>query len=161
MIATSLRILEEFRQILGRIKPEHYFAPCTVLEGGTIGQHTRHVVELYFCAFHGYEEGRVCYDSRRRDPRLEMDKDAAIEAIESIKASLHREDKIIVLKGEFHGNEFEIPSNYMRELLYNLEHCIHHLALIRPALRELGWTDIPESFGVAPATMAHRKSCVH
>jgi hypothetical protein len=29
------------------------------------------------------------------------------------------------------GEEIRVESNYLRELLYNLEHCIHHQALIK------------------------------
>lgn len=161
MKATSIQILEQFQRVLESLDPEQFTAAVQVMEGGTIGKHTRHIVELYLCLFQGYETGKVCYDARERDPRIESDRDFALEKINYIKAQLERPDKVLELSGEFGAQGFGIPSNYQRELLYNLEHCIHHLALIRPALRELGWTEIPESFGVAPSTIAHRKSCAH
>lgn len=159
MTTISIDILEQFQQVLSGLSSEQYRTPVQVLEGGTIGKHTRHIVELYLCAFQGYADGEVCYDARQRDPLLESDRDAALSAIDRIKGELERPDRDILLTGEFGGQPYAIRSNYQRELLYNLEHCIHHLALIRPALRELGWNDIPESFGVAPSTMVHRKEC--
>ncbi len=159
MISTSINILGQLQEVLSGLDPVQFRQPVEVMEGGTVGKHTRHIIELYLCVFQGYEQGEVCYDSRRRDPALEEDRDSALQALENIKSQLHREDKDLTLSGTFEGETFHIPSNYERELLYNLEHCIHHLALIRPALRELGMNEIPEFFGVAPSTMAHRKKC--
>jgi len=161
MISTSIHILEQLQAVLLGLGPEQYRRPLQVMDGGTVGKHTRHIIELYLCVFKGYERGEVCYDSRKRDPALEEDRDSALRALENIKNQLHREDKELNLIGSFEDETFDIPSNYKRELLYNLEHCIHHLALIRPALRELGMSEIPESFGVAPSTMAYRKKCAH
>jgi len=52
-----------------------------------------------------------------------------------------------------------ILSNYNREVLYNLEHCIHHQALIRVALISTKEVVISEDFGVAPSTMQYRQQC--
>ena len=55
----------------------------------------------------------------------------------------------------------EIETNYERELLYNLEHSIHHQALIKVALLQLQSVEIPENFGVAQSTIVYRESqCV-
>ena len=45
-----------------------------------------------------------------------------------------------------------------RELHYNVEQCIHHLALIKVALKIIRPDiELSESFGVAPSTIQHRK----
>jgi len=53
-----------------------------------------------------------------------------------------------------------IETNYYRELLYNLEHCIHHQALIRVALFQMENIKVNANFGVAPSTIEYRKQCV-
>ena len=53
----------------------------------------------------------------------------------------------------------EIESNYNRELLYNLEHCIHHQALIKVAIIQSATIEIDENFGVARSTIEYRKQC--
>jgi hypothetical protein len=43
--------------------------------------------------------------------------------------------------------------------MYNLEHLIHHEALIKVAITSMTEVAIPESFGVAPSTLQYRKEC--
>ena len=57
------------------------------------------------------------------------------------------------------GEELNIESNYFRELLYNLEHCIHHQALIKVAVLQLEHLQIDQDFGVARSTIEYRKQC--
>jgi len=52
-----------------------------------------------------------------------------------------------------------IPSNYYRELAYNLEHTIHHMALIRVGVNEVSSIELPVEFGVAYSTVKYRKQC--
>lgn len=49
-----------------------------------------------------------------------------------------------------------IATNFYRELLYNIEHCIHHQAIIKIAMLHMGKTQIPAHFGVAKSTMSER-----
>lgn len=58
------------------------------------------------------------------------------------------------------GLTFRIQSNYYRELLYNLEHCIHHQALIKVAVLQFENVLLNENFGVARSTIEYRKQCV-
>jgi hypothetical protein len=54
----------------------------------------------------------------------------------------------------------KISTNYFREIAYNLEHTIHHMALIRIGLREIGDIPVDESYGVASSTTKYRQKCV-
>jgi hypothetical protein len=58
------------------------------------------------------------------------------------------------------GENISISSNYHRELLYNLEHCIHHQALLKVALLPMKNIKIDADFGVARSTVAYRNQCV-
>ena len=53
----------------------------------------------------------------------------------------------------------KISSNYFREIAYNLEHTIHHMALIRVGLREIGDIPVDDDYGVASSTLKYRKQC--
>jgi len=57
------------------------------------------------------------------------------------------------------GEEAEfIPSGAYRELAYNIEHVIHHMAIIKIALRQhFEEVTIPENFGIAPSTAKYLK----
>jgi hypothetical protein len=52
-----------------------------------------------------------------------------------------------------------MPTNYYREMAYNLEHTIHHMALIRTGINDVSRISVPENFGVAISTMKYRKQC--
>ena len=57
------------------------------------------------------------------------------------------------------GEELLIETNYNRELLYNLEHCIHHQALIKVALLQSESITVDANFGVARSTIEYRNQC--
>ena len=52
-----------------------------------------------------------------------------------------------------------IETNYYREVAYNLEHTIHHMALIRVGITEISTIQLPDDFGVASSTVKYRKQC--
>lgn len=156
----SNHALSEIISLLEQLpSQENYTAPCHELSQATIGQHTRHVIELYQCLLAGYEGGVVNYDDRKRNKLYENSKDEAIAVIKEIQSGLVRPDKTLdVVCGA--EEPVIIASNYNREVLYNLEHCIHHQALIRVALIASDTVPVSDEFGVAPSTIQYRKQCV-
>ena len=51
-----------------------------------------------------------------------------------------------------------ISTNYFRELVYNLEHTVHHMALIRVGINEVSAVKVPEEFGVASSTIKYKRT---
>ena len=137
----------------------NYTNRCEALSDATIGQHTRHIIELYQCLLAGYPTGKINYDDRERNPLYENDRDAAIAVIKEIQQNLHKPDRQVNIFCGTNENPVCIESNYYREVLYNLEHCIHHQALIKVALVTIKHIHIDASFGVAPSTLQHRQEC--
>jgi hypothetical protein len=72
---------------------------------------------------------------------------------------LKKKIKKIELQQIIDNEEVRIESNYFRELLYNLEHCIHHQALIKVAVLQSETIFVNENFGVARSTIEYRKQC--
>ena len=136
-----------------------YTNPCEALSNATIGQHTRHIIELYQCLIEGYAAGEINYDDRKRNPLYENDIPAAIKVIREIQKNLEQPDKDVNIFCGTNDNSVCIESNYYREILYNLEHCIHHQALIKVALLSIKDIHIADGFGVAPSTLQHRQEC--
>lgn len=159
MFRSSLQTLEQFKDVLKQLPEDCYSRPCDTLAEASIGQHARHVIELYECLLDGYASGEVCYDKRKRDKRIEQDVDFAIGRLVAIQETLERPNKELTVCYELHENEVVIPSNYLREVMYNLEHAIHHEALIKVGIRQLTDILLPESFGVAPSTMQYKNQC--
>lgn len=159
MIRTSLQTIEQFKTVLLELPQHFYSKSCDALSGATIGEHTRHIVELYQCLLNGYDNSEVSYDSRKRDKRIEQDIHFAVEELYSIQKSLEQPNKNITVTYKLAGNETKLDSNYFREVMYNLEHTIHHLALIKVAITQFTDLALPDSFGVAPSTMQYRSQC--
>jgi hypothetical protein len=52
----------------------------------------------------------------------------------------------------------KVPTNFLRELVYNIEHAVHHMALIRIGVREVApHITLPPDFGVAASTIRHQQ----
>jgi hypothetical protein len=151
--------LTMLEQLIEKLSPDQFTHKVAELGDASIGQHTRHVIELLRCALGGYEEGVVDYDNRFRDLRIENDKDFASNCINDLKQKVEQPNKLLIIKsrGILDDEPELIPSTYYREILYNIEHIIHHLALIKVGLRCLSLDIVDENFGVAYATIAYRQ----
>ena len=152
--------LKELIDLLHQLSNEQYSNPCPQLSNASIGEHTRHIIELFQCLENQYESGVVNYDKRQRNSQIQTDTHFAIQQIVSIQNNLDKMDKKIVLQQKIEGYEIKIESNYYRELLYNFEHCIHHQALIKVAILMAENIKIGKNFGVARSTIEYRNQCV-
>ncbi|SHO61565.1 hypothetical protein [Algoriphagus zhangzhouensis] len=150
--------LKELESLLQGISCENYSKKITPLDDGTVGAHVRHVVEFVSCLINQYEQGLINYDLRVRDSRIENERMVAILAIQNLTQQLDRPEKDLELVySNFSNKQLSCASTYSRELLYNIEHCIHHKALIKVALHELGERSlVNNSFGVASSTLSYR-----
>lgn len=160
MFRSSIDTIREFKSVLMQIPNSVYHAPCEELDQATIGKHTRHIIELYQCLLQGYDRGEVSYDGRKRDKEIEINIDRAIAELNNIIEELEKPNKSITISCGLNEEIHMIESNYFREVLYNLEHAIHHHALIKIGIKQLINIEVPETFGVAPATIQYRKLCV-
>lgn len=160
MILSSIKNnLDELIRLLQQLSNEEYSNPCVQLSNSSIGEHTRHIIELFQCLENQYESGVINYDQRQRNILIQTNTDFAIEKIIAIQNNLDKENKNILLQQKIDGNEIQTESNYYRELLYNFEHCIHHQALIKVAILQYTTITIDENFGVARSTIEYRKQC--
>lgn len=151
--------LDELIDLLDRLSDKDYSNPCLELSGASIGEHTRHIIEMFQCLENQYEIGVVNYDDRKRNKQIQIDTVFAITQINSVKNNLEKENKKIGLQQIIDGEKIIIESNYHRELLYNLEHCIHHQALIKVAILMADNLNVSSNFGVARSTIEYRNQC--
>ena len=149
--------LQVLKGILLKLGDVQYADSLEVLSNSTIGQHVRHVLEFYLCLLNSMESGIVNYDTRQRDLALQSHVQNGVHTIEHIIHRLHSThmNLPLTLEGD-HGIESPVPvsvdSNLQRELAFNLEHAIHHQALIKIGLNQLG-QGMESGFGVAPSTL--------
>jgi hypothetical protein len=148
---------------LEKLSGDQYNYTCKNLSGNTIGQHVRHIIEMFQCLDKGYLSGEVDYEKRERDKQIETDKEFAIGLLSEIIQQISKENKPLFLLTYYDDLQPEperISTNFFREIAYNLEHTIHHMALIRVGLREIGDIPVEESYGVASSTIKYRQQCV-
>lgn len=159
LITTIQKTLTEFICVLNQITQEEFCLPFANLSDATIGGHTRHIIELFQCLDEQFEGGIINYDSRKRDYSIQSSIENAKLAMETISRNLEKENKNLLIQQVVGSELLTVSSNYNRELMYNLEHCIHHQALIKVALLQLDSITFNENFGVAPSTIEYRKQC--
>lgn len=160
MLLKSIRhSLDQLTILLNQLCDEDYSKSCPALSNSTIGEHTRHILEMFQCLQNGYDCGVLNYDNRERNKRIQTETEFAKQCLSEIKSGLKSENKILFLEQHIDGLTMSIQSNYYRELIYNLEHCVHHQALIKVAVLQFDNVAVDDNFGVARSTIQYRKQC--
>ncbi|TMI95779.1 MAG: DinB family protein [Bacteroidetes bacterium] len=157
---TVKSVFVQLSESLHRLTDAQYIQPSKTLFNATIGQHVRHIIELFICLEKGYDAGIVNYEKRKRDLVIEADKDFANRLLQEIYANLEKPNKRLLLESNYDEHSAEaltVTTNYYREIIYNLEHTVHHMALIRVGINEVSAIEVPEGFGVASSTIKYRK----
>ena len=108
MFKSSLDTLEQFKQVLLELPKDCYSKPCSILSNASIGQHTRHIIELYLCLIKGYELSDVSYDRRERNLKIEKDLTFALEQLTYIQTNLEKENKSIKICYELAGEASDV-----------------------------------------------------
>ena len=153
-------IIDQLRKMLDQLTHEQYTKPQDILNNVSIGQHVRHVIELFQCLGYGYQSGTVNYDNRKRSHKLENDIAEAQKQLNLIIALLDKPNKSLQLEGNYShhiDNNVQVLTSFHREIVYNIEHAVHHMALIRVGLKHFKEVPIPENFGMAPSTVRYQK----
>ena len=152
-------LLNQLSSVLEQLKDEDFPRPVALLSDSSVGQHVRHTIEFFLCLMDGVGKGEINYDNRKHDEFIQEDRKLALSVIASVDSFLSNtlEDHPMNLVADYDpegSTNTEIPSSFYRELAYNIEHAIHHMALIKIGLRELGnYVELPPHFGVASSTV--------
>jgi hypothetical protein len=161
-IRGNCHFLEQGIELLGRLSPEVYRTP-TRPGWAAVGSQFRHVLDHYQAFLLGRSAGRVDYDARQRDRRIETDpKEAAVLARQMVAGLelIHVEDgnRALAIQMDTGGDQRVPdwrPSTIGRELQFLVSHTVHHYALIKLLLEDVG-IDAGADFGVAPSSLAYQ-----
>ena len=160
---TTEYTLTQLMDLARNLSDEEFCSELPLLMNNSIGKHYRHIIEFYMVLVNGLNTGLINYDNRKHDPDLEQDRLRCIEILESICSELpaHLSEKSLELR-VCYSNETDtytaIHTNEERELVYNIEHAIHHMAIIRIALHHsFSHIEISQNFGYAYYTLKHLK----
>jgi len=158
-------ILKQLSDVVEQISEADFRKPSQTLNA-TVGQHLRHIVEFFICLLQGYPDGVVNYDKRIHNQAMENDKYVTLHAIKKIQDFIHatQGNKALKLEAGYlpDSDEFDtISTNYLRELFYNIEHAVHHMAFMKIGIREVAdYIILPASFGVAVSTLRYQQALV-
>jgi uncharacterized damage-inducible protein DinB len=156
-------ILDQLSNAIVQLTDTEFTHPSETLSGSSLGQHLRHTLEFFFCLEHGCGKGLINYDKRAHDKLVETDKEMALLAIDRIRQFIFKQTQDIPLLLEvgydLNGDEnVSVKTNYFRELTYNIEHAVHHMAIMKIGIREVApYASMPADFGVAASTLRYRE----
>jgi len=157
---TAGQVLDQVLTVLDQIKAEDYTAQIPLLSA-SISQHVRHILEFYICLFNGLDKGIINYDNRKRDARIENEIAFTIIVIQQLKEKINSIqnncDLILQIKyGDVTDADIELKTSLYRELTYNIEHTVHHLAIIKHSIiQNASYIHLPENFGIASSTVRY------
>lgn len=163
LVRACLSIIDQLENLLTQIATDDFSKPSSALSNSTVGQHLRHTIEFFLCLENGFNEGVIDYDKRAHNKLIESDKFIALNAIHRIRrfvGATTSDCKLSLNVGyEIDTDEsFCIQTSYFRELTYNIEHAVHHMALIKIGVREVcPYVNLSPDFGVAVSTLRYKK----
>lgn len=160
----ATRILKQLAELITNIEEADFTRPSANLNGSSLGQHIRHTIEFFLCYESGFKKGIINYDQRNHDTVLETDRDLALAAIRQIIAFVdslpgERPMKLEVGYDLIKDEYISVDTNSTRELVYNMEHAVHHMAIMKIGLREIApYVRLDDDFGIAASTMRYASS---
>ena len=154
-----LQLWQDFIDLCQSLTPEQYTLKCKMLNGVSIAEHLRHSYEFYHCLLLGLDTMQLNYEDRARDRAIENNLPYAIERMKKLKLQLSSplKDTVMELKSK-EAQSSHVKTSFERELVYCLDHAIHHQALIKIGLKEQELSHlVSQDFGVAYSTLRYRK----
>ncbi|WP_196157478.1 DinB family protein [Reinekea sp. G2M2-21] len=138
-----------------------YIKPTDSAHAG-IGDHVRHVLDHYRALRNGLVNGQVDYNFRTRNSPEQTDSKQALDNIQELKnwlAQLESVDHRIQVISEINLHRCQsqqMPSTIERELLYLINHSIHHMAYASLLASTRG-VCVPHHIGLAPGTATYER----
>ncbi len=160
----AIHTLKQLSNLLTQLDEALYKKSLDIFSSSSFGNHIRHILEFFQCLLNQYPEGKVNYDLRQRNSLLETAPCHAISIIEELchQLSIIETKTSLTLETCYQtkGDQFiEAGTSIERELIYNIEHAIHHMAIIKIGIKVYAPDiELPEDFGVAPSTIKYQRA---
>ncbi|HZI26248.1 MAG TPA: DinB family protein [Chryseolinea sp.] len=158
-------ILSQLTELVEQIRQDDFVKPADTLSHSTVGQHLRHTLEFFTCFEQGHAEGLINYDKRAHDKLIESDKFLALAAISRITEFVQTlTDKALKLEVGYDLEKeafITIDTTATRELVYNIEHAVHHMAIMKIGIKEIAsYVQLSPGFGIAASTIRYKENSV-
>ncbi|OEE74229.1 hypothetical protein A1OQ_01195 [Enterovibrio norvegicus FF-162] len=155
----GMDVASQALELLHQLSDEQYNHVATPYLQSAIGQHMRHILDVFHAITVWPNSDFVDYDIRRRAHPVEKDKTIAIDEWISLYHWLETICEADLSTGMHVSGEVSLKhhvasvtqSTLGRELSFVASHAVHHFALIRVSLCAQD-ISTAETFGMAPAT---------
>jgi uncharacterized damage-inducible protein DinB len=160
-------VLQQGESLLARVGDSDYRTKVATAFNASIGGHYRHCLDHFQIVLEAVGQGEVNYDLRRRDPRIESEREYAMQETARLRAALSEVpleylSRPMNVRCKVSYGDAAVPlvgSTVEREFMFAISHAVHHFALIGIMCSILG-LERPEGFGVAPSTLQHHSTTV-
>ncbi|MCP4439314.1 MAG: DinB family protein [Aureispira sp.] len=161
---TCKQLLLDLKAAVQELPEQQYKMLIPELFKASVGQHTRHIIEFFQCLQQQESAGTINYDLRQRNLLIEESTEQAGKSIDELILWLDtalKDAPLNLLANYTHEQasspQVSIKSSLVRELVYNIEHAIHHMALVKVGLCIIyPQLTLPAHFGVAPSTLRYQ-----
>ncbi len=173
VIHSNVEILDQLSGFIEGLDESVYVKVSKPLFESSIGQHLRHILDIFQALMKETNPTFVDYDLRRRGIPLETDPQAGLDELEEVTQWLKSLDpstfdQPLQISTEVSLSSEEtakLNSSLGRELCFASSHLTHHLALMVVHAKLLGM-EIDSKLGVAPSTATFMReqeqiSCAH
>lgn len=151
IIQSNQEIIKELITVIEQFSCEDYKKKLSILNNSSIGMHARHILDFYNCLLNSNHSNYICYDERKREVIFEIEPLSLIIEFEKIiiKLSKITSDYNLII-----NNTAKVNSTLLRELLYVMDHSIHHMALIKVGINvNFPQIHLNENFGISSSTI--------
>lgn len=165
VINGSIDSLEQMIDFIENLSDDIYKQAPKPLFDSSIGQHLRHILDLYMAIVMASDLQKINYDVRRRGLALETDRSEGIKELVFVCDWLKSLDVTTLALSAEISTEVSVCSEQTamlastvgREVCFASSHLTHHLALMAAIAKFLGQT-VSADLGVAPTTATFLRS---
>lgn len=156
----NIEVLNQLKELV-QLSTDIYVKKPNSKHAG-IGEHVRHVLDHYRALRNGLPTRKVDYNLRTRNSLEESQPHVAQKKIDELinwLANLDYDDSDITVVSEISLRENQsqtLQSNTEREMLYLINHSIHHMAYAS-LLASVNGINLPAYIGLAPGTATYQR----
>lgn len=159
---SNIILLAQGAEMIDRLGSEWYDEKVATCFNSTAGGHFRHTIEHYQALLASLDSGKIDYEGRARDVRIETDSSHARDMMDELSRGLEnliaqeQPDRRIEIAAETVEGQ-TLQTSLGREMEFLISHTVHHYALIA-VIAGVHGVQTPMNFGMAPSTLKHQQN---
>lgn len=157
-----LEVLDQVKNLITSCDKQVYSNPSQH-SLSSIGQHIRHIIDHFVIFETGLKDGVINYNLRSRGNISEKDPSVALQQILELidwfkNINLDNDPVDVISEVSIAKTQImTIQSNIARELVYLINHTIHHVAYASLVAKQLD-QEVDQNLGIAPSTVTYLKN---